>query len=82
MNTATEQVYEKNIDTRGSFCPGPLIELIRGLKCIPVGGTVVVLTSDFESEKDIPFWVRKAGHRLLESRSEHNATRFVVCKLH
>ncbi len=82
MDTATEQVYDKEIDARGSFCPGPLLELIRGLKCIPIGGVVAVLTSDPESEKDIPLWVKKVGHRLVEARAEQDATRFIVCKLH
>jgi tRNA 2-thiouridine synthesizing protein A len=53
------------IDARGSFCPGPLMELIRGMKEAEVGDVVAVLTTDNGSKTDIPKWVGKAGHTLV-----------------
>lgn len=53
------------IDARGSFCPGPLMELIRGMKESEVGDVVAVLTTDKGSKTDIPKWVGKAGHTLI-----------------
>jgi tRNA 2-thiouridine synthesizing protein A len=53
------------IDARGSFCPGPLMELIRGIKEAEVGDVLAVLTSDKGSKVDIPKWVEKAGHTLI-----------------
>jgi hypothetical protein len=44
---------------RGSFCPGPLMELIRGMKTLPVGRILAVLSSDPGSAKDIPAWIQK-----------------------
>ena len=53
------------IDARGSFCPGPLMELIRGMKEAEVGDVLAVLTTDKGSKTDIPKWVEKAGHTMI-----------------
>lgn len=47
----------KEIDARGSFCPGPLMELIRAVKAANVGEVIAVLSGDPGSVKDIPAWV-------------------------
>jgi TusA-related sulfurtransferase len=53
------------VDARGSFCPGPLMELIRVIREVPVGELITVRSSDRGSRIDIPKWVEKAGHRLV-----------------
>jgi tRNA 2-thiouridine synthesizing protein A len=53
------------IDARGSFCPGPLMELIRGIKEAEVGDVLAVYSTDNGSRTDIPKWVGKAGHTLV-----------------
>jgi TusA-related sulfurtransferase len=58
------------IDARGSFCPGPLMELIARLKFGTVGEEYEVLSTDKGSAADIPEWVRKVGHELLGTREE------------
>jgi TusA-related sulfurtransferase len=71
---------DKEIDARGSFCPGPMLELIRGVKSVPIGGVVAVLSADPGSAKDIPLWVQKAGHEYVGAFAEQGYTRFVVRK--
>jgi tRNA 2-thiouridine synthesizing protein A len=79
--TATSAItIDKEIDARGSFCPGPMLELIRGIKSVPVGSVVAVLSSDPGSAKDIPIWVKKAGHEYLGAFAANECTRFVVRK--
>ena len=78
MLDQTQVAVDKEIDARGSFCPGPLMELIRGIKGLPVGGVLAVLSSDPGSAKDIPAWVRKAGHEFIGAYHEQGYTRFVV----
>jgi len=73
---------DKEIDARGSFCPGPLLEMIRGVKSVPVGGVVAVLSSDPGSNKDIPLWIEKAKHEYVGAFPESGFTRFVLRKLH
>ena len=62
--TALPQVT-RTIDARGSFCPGPLMELIRGIKESEVGEVLSILSTDKGSKTDIPKWVGKAGHTLI-----------------
>lgn len=73
---------DKTIDARGSFCPGPLLELIRGVKSVPVGAVVAVFSSDPGSNKDIPLWIEKARHEYLGAFPEAGYTRFAVRKAH
>lgn len=56
---------DKTIDARGSFCPGPMMELIRAIKAAAVGDKVTVLSTDSGSKRDIPLWVQKAGQELV-----------------
>ena len=53
------------VDARGSFCPGPLMELIRAIREGAVGDTIAVWSTDRGSRIDIPKWVEKAGHGLV-----------------
>ena len=72
----------KESDARGSFCPGPLMELIRIVRAAQVGDVVAVISSDEGSKRDIPAWVAKAGQELIGTESVEGATRFVVSKKH
>jgi tRNA 2-thiouridine synthesizing protein A len=65
----------RTVDARGSFCPGPLMELIRAIREGQVGDVLEVRSSDKGSRTDIPKWVEKAGHRLiaLETRDGYDA---------
>lgn len=73
---------DKEIDARGSFCPGPLLELIRGVKSIQTDQVLEVLSSDPGSNKDIPAWVAKAKHEMVGVFPEDGYSRFVIRKTH
>ena len=72
----------RTIDARGSFCPGPLMELIRGMKESEVGDVLSVLSTDKGSKTDIPKWVEKAGHRLVGITRRDDYDEIVVEKTH
>lgn len=82
MIVPIEVTYDKEIDARDGLCPGPLLELIRGIRGMPVGAIVAVLASDPGSAKDIPLWIEKSGHEYLGAYDERDYTRFVVRKAH
>ncbi len=63
--TETATTITRTVDARGSFCPGPLMELIRAIRESQVGDVLAVLSTDNGSRTDIPKWVEKAGHRLV-----------------
>ena len=79
LETATPTIT-RTIDARGSFCPGPLMELIRGIRESQVGDVLAVLSSDKGSKIDIPKWIEKAGHRLIVVETLDGYDRIVVEK--
>ena len=70
----TAPTVTRTIDARGSFCPGPLMELIRGIRESQVGDVIAVRSTDKGSRTDIPLWVAKAGHRLIGVEPRSRAT--------
>lgn len=72
----------KESDARGSFCPGPLMELIRLVRAAKVGDVLAVLSRDEGSKKDIPAWIAKAKHEFLGAEPVEDATRFICRKTH
>ena len=70
------------IDARGSFCPGPLMELIRAIRESEPGALIAVYSSDNGSRTDIPKWIEKAGHRLVSVATRDGFDEIVVEKLH
>ena len=69
------------VDARGSFCTGPLMELIKSIRQEPVGTVFEVWSSDRGSAKDIPEWVRKAGHEVVENLESDGVYKVQVRKL-
>ena len=68
------------IDARGSFCPGPLMELIRAIRESQVGDVIAIRSSDRGSKVDIPKWVEKAGHRLVDVAAHEGYDEIIVEK--
>lgn len=58
------------LDARGATCPGPLMELIAQIKLMDIGEEVEVLATDKGSATDIPIWLRKVGHELINMRED------------
>ena len=55
------------IDSRGATCPGPLMDLIGKVKKADPGTVFELQTTDSSSSSDVPEWVEKAGHELLDT---------------
>jgi TusA-related sulfurtransferase len=70
----------RTVDARGSYCPGPLMELIRAIRESAVGDVIAVLSSDKGSKIDIPKWIEKAGHRLVSLETRDGYDEIVVEK--
>ena len=68
------------IDARGSYCPGPLMELIRAIRESKVGEVIAVQSTDKGSRIDIPKWIEKAGHRLISVDARDGYDEIVVEK--
>ena len=70
----------KVIDARGSFCPGPLMELIRALKEAQVGDVLELLSSDKGTAEDVPEWVAKVGHEMVSAEEKEGIWHLMVRK--
>lgn len=76
----TPETITRSIDARGMPCPGPLLSLIGAIREGSVGDVIEVLSGDEGSKTDIPAWIAKARHELVEVLLESGYTRFVVRK--
>lgn len=70
----------RSIDARGMPCPGPLMSLIGAIREGQVGDVIEVWSSDEGSATDIPAWVAKAQHELIEVVQEDGYRRFLIRK--
>ena len=71
---------DKTIDARGMACPGPLMTLIGAIRQGQVGQVFEVLSSDEGSKTDIPAWVAKARHELVNVVQDDGYVHFFVRK--
>jgi TusA-related sulfurtransferase len=82
IETIPPPAITRTIDARGSYCPGPLMELIRGIRESVVGEVLAVYSTDRGSRIDIPKWVEKAGHRLVAVEDRDGYDAIIVAKTH
>ncbi len=69
---------EKQVDARGTACPGPLLEAKRAITSISVGGVMELLSSDQSTNTDVPRWAKKMGHEYLGTLEEAGYWRIFV----
>ncbi len=55
----------KEVDARGTACPGPLLEAKRAVSDCPSGGVMEVLSSDEGTKTDISRWCNKMKYEYL-----------------
>ncbi|MHB1696662.1 MAG: sulfurtransferase TusA family protein [bacterium] len=53
------------VDARGTYCPGPLMELIKEIRQQPVGSIIELISGDAGSAKDVPEWINKVHQEFL-----------------
>jgi tRNA 2-thiouridine synthesizing protein A len=80
MSETTTTTTGQVIDARGMACPGPLMSLIGAIRQSQVGAVLEVWSTDQGSATDIPAWVAKARHELLQVADTDGYTRFRVRK--
>lgn len=68
------------LDTRGFFCPVPVIKTSEALKNLDSGAVVEVISDDPAIEMDLPAWCQSTGHTIEAVASEGNVYRHWVRK--
>jgi TusA-related sulfurtransferase len=56
---------DKEVDARGTACPGPLLEAKKAIGTIDSGQVMEILSSDEGTKRDLPKWCEKKGHEFL-----------------
>ena len=73
-----EITADKQIDPRGTACPGPLLEVKKGITTVEVGQVMELLSSDQSTNKDVPRWAKKRGHEYLGTIEDAGFWRILV----
>ncbi len=73
-----EANQRKVIDSRGSFCPGPLTDLFKAYRTAELGAVLEVWATDPAAKSDIQAWATRTGNQLVEIAEEKGYTRIAV----
>jgi tRNA 2-thiouridine synthesizing protein A len=68
------------LDATGLFCPEPVMLLHNRIRDIAVGDTLLVMSTDPSSIRDIPKFCSFLGHELLEQDELDDNYRFLLRK--
>ncbi|MGV9173490.1 MAG: sulfurtransferase TusA family protein [Promethearchaeia archaeon] len=63
---------DKELDTRGLFCPEPLFEVRNTSQTLEKGQILKVLADDPAAEEDLTRWAKRTGTELLDLNKEGN----------
>ncbi len=55
----------KVVDARGTFCPGPLMELIKAYKSAKTNDVISLYSTDTGTKRDAAAWINKSGNELI-----------------
>jgi len=70
----------RELDTRGLFCPEPVMMLHAEIRKMTVGEEILVLATDPATERDIPKFCNFLEHDLLNHSHEGDEYRYTVRK--
>ncbi len=70
----------REVDTRGTYCPGALHEVIRLVRESAVGDTIAVIAREPSAAGSIAAWVSRAGHTLAGIEDLEDGRRYLVTR--
>jgi len=68
----------RTVDSRGSFCPGPITDLFKAYRQASVGDVIELLVTDPAAESDVRAWAEKSGNMVLEVSQEKDFLKIVI----
>ena len=74
--SAVEQ--HKVVDSRGSFCPGPITDLFKAYRSAQLGDVIELLATDPAAKPDVTAWAQKSGNELVDVIDEQGYLRIIV----
>ncbi len=76
--TTAEATVTVTVDTKGLWCPMPIVRTAQAVKSLPSGALLEVLATDPGSLKDFTAWSRSTGNELLSQSVEGDVYRFLI----
>lgn len=73
-----QTVEKKIIDSRGSFCPGPITDLFKAYRQANLGDLIEIWTTDPAAKSDIQAWASRSGNTILEMVDEPGYIRILL----
>jgi TusA-related sulfurtransferase len=77
MDTSS-QSPPKIVDSRGSFCPGPITDLFKAYRNSQLGDTIELLATDPAAKPDVTAWTQRTGNELVSIVDEKDFIRIIV----
>lgn len=68
----------KVVDSRGSFCPGPITDLFRAYRAANLGDEIELWATDPAAKSDVEAWSARSGNQILEETQEKGYLKIVV----
>jgi len=68
----------KVVDSRGSFCPGPITDLFKAYRSSQVGDVIELLATDPAAKADVTAWAQRSGNELVDTIDEQGYIRIIV----
>ena len=68
----------KVVDSRGSFCPGPITDLFRAYRAANLGDEIELWATDPAAKPDIQAWADRSGNQILEAVQDGDHLKIVV----
>lgn len=78
MEFLTFTDHKMELDTRGLFCPEPVMLLHNGIKEVEVGEVLKVIATDPSTTRDIPRFCQFLGHELMDKREQDGEFVFLI----
>jgi len=66
------------VDARGSFCPGPITELVKVYRKAQAGDQIELLVTDPAAKSDVAAWASKSKNELVEVKEEQGYIRILI----
>jgi TusA-related sulfurtransferase len=66
------------VDSRGSFCPGPITDLFKAYRNSRVGDVIELLATDPAAKPDVTAWAARSGNEVVSISDEKDFVRIVV----
>lgn len=71
-------VVALEIDARGLACPMPLLKARQAIRQLDANDILHLTASDPGALRDIPSWLRQAGHELVQQDEEQGVFNFWI----